>query len=62
MLILDFPKVQTYSRILDLQKVQISKSKQQQFLQFLDLFGSPDQVNVLWTFLGPKFDLMLRLQ
>ena len=31
--------------ILDLEKVQISRSKQQQFLQlFLDLFGSPDQV------------------
>ena len=31
--------------ILDLEKVQISRSMQQQFLQlFLDLFGSPDQV------------------
>ena len=31
--------------ILDLEKVQISRSKQQQFLQlFLDLFGSPHQV------------------
>ena len=31
--------------ILDLEKIQISRSKQQQFLQlFLDLFGSPDQV------------------
>ena len=31
--------------ILDLEKVQISISKQYQFLQlFLDLFGSPDQV------------------
>ena len=31
--------------ILDLEKVQISRSKQQQFLQlFLDLFGFPDQV------------------
>ena len=59
MLILDFPKVQTYSlirvsvaitdkllmSILDLEKIQISRSKQQQFLQLsLDLFGSPDQV------------------
>ena len=31
--------------ILDLDKVQISISKQWHFLQlFLDLFGSPDQV------------------
>ena len=31
--------------ILDLEKIQISRSKEQQFLQlFLDLFGSPDQV------------------
>ena len=59
MLILDFPKVQTYSpirvsvaitdkllmSILDLEKIQIFRSKQQQFLQLsLDLFGSPDQV------------------
>ena len=30
--------------ILDLEKVQISRSKQQQFSQlFLDLFGCPDQ-------------------
>ena len=31
--------------ILDLEKIQISRSKQQQFLQlFLDLFGSADKV------------------
>ena len=31
--------------ILDLEKFQISRSKQQQFLQlFLDLFGLPDQL------------------
>ena len=54
--ILDFPKVQTYSRIFscisskqqqfsDLSN-NISRSKQQQFLQlFLDFFGSLDQVN-----------------
>ena len=31
--------------ILDLEKVQTSRSKQYQFLQlFLDLFGFPDQV------------------
>ena len=58
--ILDFPKVEKPTHrsfhvsvaitdkllmlILDLEKVQISRSKQQQFSQlFLDLFGSPDQ-------------------
>ena len=31
--------------ILDLEKFQISRSKQQQFLQlFLDLFGLPDEL------------------
>ena len=48
--------------ILDLEKVQISKSKQQQLLQlFLDLFGNPDQVANKWT-VNSDYDVsMLRI-
>ena len=43
--------------ILDLEKFQISRSKQQQFLQlFLDLFGLPDQLTNKWT-INSDFDV-----
>ena len=48
--------------ILDLENVQISRSKQQQFLQlFLDLFGPPDQVTNKQTINSDFEVLMLRI-